>query len=210
MKNRTVAFVGGLSLIAAFGLSACANDSDGDSPPSTTPAAQTGEESQAPGPDEEGAAGFTEVPIGADISLPPLNVAGVYFQPVDMEPAGLGLAAAESNFHIEADISAQENDLGYGVGDFVPNLTVDYEILNPDGSEQQAGTFMQMNASDGPHYGANIALPAGEYTVRFIIHSPAENDHVLHVDKETGVTGQFWTNPLVAEWENWQWDGREW
>ncbi|MDR2348477.1 MAG: iron transporter [Bifidobacteriaceae bacterium] len=164
----------------------------------------------APAPGDEGAAGFVEVPIGDDISLPPLEVAGVYFQPVDMEPAGSGLSAAESDFHIEADISAGENDLGYGVGNFVPNLTVDYEILNADGSQQQAGTFMQMNASDGPHYGANLALPAGEYTVRFIIHSPEENGHVLHVDKETGVEGKFWTEPLVAEWENFQWDGREW
>jgi uncharacterized protein involved in high-affinity Fe2+ transport len=67
-----------------------------------------------------------------------------------------------------------------------------------------------MNASDGPHYGANIKLPdAGVYQVKFEIHSPAESGHVLHVDAETGVEGRFWTKPLVAEWE-FQYTPREW
>ncbi|MDR1393866.1 MAG: iron transporter [Bifidobacteriaceae bacterium] len=162
----------------------------------------------APAPGEDG--GFEETPLGDDVSVGPLNVAGVYFQPVDMEPAGMGLAAAESNFHLEADVSAGPNELGYGVGDFVPNLTVDYTIAQEDGSIVREGTFMQMNASDGPHYGANVSLPdAGIYTVKFIIHSPEENGHLLHVDKETGVTGRFWTEPLTAEWE-WDYTPREW
>jgi uncharacterized protein involved in high-affinity Fe2+ transport len=156
-------------------------------------------------------AGFEEFPIGDDIEVGPLNVAGVYFQPVDMEPAGMGLAAAESDLHIEADISAGPNDLGYGVGDFVPNLTVDYTIEDQAGTTSAEGTFMPMNASDGPHYGANIKLPkAGTYTVTFLIHSPEENGHVLHIDKETGVTGQFWTEPLVAQWDAFNYVPREW
>jgi uncharacterized protein involved in high-affinity Fe2+ transport len=207
MKTRSIALLGGLGLFVSLGLGACAEDPGKDT--ATGQSSKSGGDA-APAPGEDGAAGFTEEPIGDDVTVGPLVVAGVYFQPVDMEPAGMGLAAVDSDFHIEADVSAGENDLGYGVGDFVPNLTVDYEILNTDGSEQQSGTFMQMNASDGPHYGANLALPAGEYTVRFLIHSPAENDQVLHVDKETGVTGKFWTEPLVAQWEQWQWDGREW
>ncbi len=155
-------------------------------------------------------AGFEEFPIGDDVEVGPLNVAGVYFQPVDMEPATMGLAAAESDMHIEADISALENDLGYGVGSFVPNLTVDYEIVAESGDMAAEGTFMQMNASDGPHYGANIALPdAGTYTVRFFVHSPEENGTLLHVDPETGVEGRFWTEPLEAEWQ-FDYVPREW
>jgi uncharacterized protein involved in high-affinity Fe2+ transport len=152
-------------------------------------------------PGEE--AGFEEFPLGDDFELGPLNVAGVYFQPVDMLPAGTGLPASESDMHIEADISAAENDLGYGVGDFVPNLTVDYEIIRSTG-ERIEGTFMPMNASDGPHYGANIKLPGvggpGEYTVRYIIQNPEAQGFVLHVDESTGVPGRFWSAPLVAEW----------
>jgi uncharacterized protein involved in high-affinity Fe2+ transport len=61
-------------------------------------------------PGEE--AGFTEYPLGDDFVLGPLNVAGVYFQPVDMIPASAGLPASQSDMHMEADISAAENDLG--------------------------------------------------------------------------------------------------
>jgi uncharacterized protein involved in high-affinity Fe2+ transport len=151
-------------------------------------------------PGEE--AGFIEYPLGDDFVLGPLNVAGVYFQPVDMLPAAAGLPASQADMHLEADISAAENDLGYGVGDFVPYLTVLYEIIKSTG-EKAEGTFMPMNASDGPHYGANIKLPgsggAGSYTVRFLIQNPEAQGYVLHVDPETGVLGRFWGAPLVAE-----------
>jgi uncharacterized protein involved in high-affinity Fe2+ transport len=156
-------------------------------------------------PGEE--AGFTEYPVGDDIELFPLNVAGVYFQPVDMVPASAGLAASQADIHIEADISAMEgNDLGYGAGDFIPYLTVDYEISKTDGSWKSEGTFMPMSASDGPHYGANVKLgdqkggDLGEYKVRFIVKNPELLGYVLHVDSETGVPGRFWNQPLVAEW----------
>jgi uncharacterized protein involved in high-affinity Fe2+ transport len=52
------------------------------------------------------AAGFEEFPLGDDIVLGPLNVAGVYFQAVDMVPASAGLPASQSDMHLEADISA--------------------------------------------------------------------------------------------------------
>ncbi|MDR1118172.1 MAG: iron transporter [Bifidobacteriaceae bacterium] len=198
-----------MTLALAFGLGACGASEDNASTGANTGDAveETGDDA-APAPGED--AGFEETPIGDPQSLGPLEVAGVYFQPVDMEPAGMGLAAAESNFHIEADISAGQNDLGYGVGDFVPNLTVEYSITAEDGTVKSEGTFMPMNASDGPHYGANVALAdAGIYDVKFMIHSPEENGHLLHVDKETGVTGRFWTEPLVAEW-TWDYVPREW
>jgi uncharacterized protein involved in high-affinity Fe2+ transport len=153
-------------------------------------------------PGEE--AGFEEFPLGDDFELGPLNVAGVYFQPVDMLPASAGLPASQSDMHMEADISALENDLGYGVGDFVPYLTVQYEIIKLASDEKVEGTFMPMNASDGPHYGANIKLPgtggAGEYKVVFLIQNPEAQGYVLHTDAATGVPGRFWGAPLRAEW----------
>jgi uncharacterized protein involved in high-affinity Fe2+ transport len=154
-------------------------------------------------------AGFEEFPIGDDIEFkdakgtPYINVAGVYFQPVDMLPAGKSLSKAESDMHMEADISAMEgNELGYGAGDFVPNLTVRYEIAKQGSGWKIDGAFMPMNASDGPHYGANIKLDgAGTYKVRFIIQNPESLGYLLHVDAETGVPGRFWQQPLVAEWD---------
>jgi uncharacterized protein involved in high-affinity Fe2+ transport len=176
---------------------------------------QSGGSSQAERPaavagaDEE--AGFEEFPIGDDIELFPLNVAGVYFQPVDMLPAGESLPASQSDMHIEADISALENNaLGYGAGDFVPNLTVRYEIVKTGSNWQIEGTFMPMSASDGPHYGNNIKLDgAGTYHVKFLIQSPEAQGYLLHVDQETGVTGRFWPTPLVAEWD-FDWIPRTW
>jgi uncharacterized protein involved in high-affinity Fe2+ transport len=146
-------------------------------------------------------AGFEEFPLGDDFELGPLNVAGVYFQPVDMIPPSAGLPAAQSDVHMEADISALSNDLGYGVGDFVPNLTVKYEISQASGWKSE-GTFMPMNASDGPHYGANLKLNGvGQYKVRFLIQNPEAQGYVLHVDETTGVPGRFWGQPLIAEWD---------
>jgi uncharacterized protein involved in high-affinity Fe2+ transport/TolB-like protein len=150
-------------------------------------------------------AGFWEYPLGDDYELGPLNVAGVYYQPVDMIPASAGLLASQSDMHIEVDISAAEgNYLGYGVGDFVPYLTVWYEIVKSRTGEKIEGTLMPMNASDGFHYGANIKLPGtggpGTYIVRFIIQNPETQGFVLHVDQETGVPGRFWNAPLVAVW----------
>jgi uncharacterized protein involved in high-affinity Fe2+ transport len=163
------------------------------------PGAQQGSKPQSTvSPGEE--AGFTEYPLGDDLELGPLNVAGVYFQPVDMIPASAGLPASQADIHLEADISALENNLGYGVGDFVPNLTVRYEISQASGWKSE-GTFMPMNASDGPHYGANVKLNGiGQYKVRFLIQNPEAQGYVLHVDKTTGVPGRFWVQPLVAEW----------
>ncbi|MDR2048886.1 MAG: iron transporter [Treponema sp.] len=160
-------------------------------------------------PGEE--AGFEEFPLGDEIELFPLNVAGVYFQPVDMLPAGASLPAAQADMHMEADIAALEgNGLGYGAGDFVPYLTVRYEITKNGSSWKIDGTFMPMNASDGPHYGANLKLDgAGTYHIRFIIQNPDSQGYLLHIDQETGVPGRFWNQPLVAEWD-FDWIPRVW
>jgi uncharacterized protein involved in high-affinity Fe2+ transport len=157
---------------------------------------------QAPKPGDE-TAGFEEFPLGDEQQVGPLNVAGVYFQPVDMEPAGLGgLAASQSDMHLEADIAAlPNNNLGYGAGDFVPYLTVKYKAQKQDGKLIE-GNFMPMNATDGPHYGNNVKLDGpGRYKITFIIENPEKQSYLLHVDKETGVTGRFWKQPLEVSWD---------
>ena len=160
-------------------------------------------EAAAPAP-SEATKGFEEFPIGDDQVVGPLNIAGVYFQPVDMEPAGLGgLPASQSDMHLEADISAVEgNELGYGAGDFVPNLTVKYRAQKNGSDKVIEGNFMPMSASDGPHYGNNVKLDgAGTYKITFIIENPEKQSYLLHVDKETGVTGRFWKEPIVVSWD---------
>lgn len=163
----------------------------------------------APGED----AGFEEFPIGDDTEVGPLSVSGVYFQPVDMEPAGNSLAKEESDCHMEADIAATEEGttLGYGKGDFIPWLNVKAYVQKKGSDKVQEIAFMPMNASDGPHYGANVKFEEGlgTYNVKFEISAPG-NDYLLHVDKETGVTGRFWTEPIVVEWKDFEWSGPKW
>lgn len=177
------------------------------------PAANAKIVTTAPAPTEDEAAGFDEFPIGDEQDVGPLHIGGVYFQPVDMEPAGNSLAKNEADCHVEADISANDSGavLGYGVGDFVPYLHVKAYIQKHGSDKVQEVAFMPMNASDGPHYGANMKFEEGlgKYNVKFEIKAPG-NDYLLHVDKETGVTGRFWTEPLIVEWPDFEWTGPQW
>ncbi|MDO5721505.1 MAG: iron transporter [Actinomycetaceae bacterium] len=205
MKKTITRLAAACAAVAMLGtVTACSSQKGADAPEgSDTPAATAAEETEAAG-DE---AGFREEPVGDEVFEGPLKVAAVYFQPVVMEPV-VGVPHTEASMHLEADIAAvPENGLGYGAGDFIPGLTVEYKILDKENKEVQAGTFMPMNASDGPHYGLNLPkLDAGVYTLQFIIHSPEENGWLLHTDKETGVPNKFWTEPIVAEFKDWNWD----
>lgn len=202
MKRSLFRVGAALATLALAGtLAACSNNSSSSS--SETPAGPAPADSAAPAPGED--AGFEEQPLGDDVTVGPLTVGGVYFQPVDMEPE-VGTPAADSSMHLEADIHAvKDNNLGFGTGAFVPGLTVDYSIKDKSGNAVQEGTLMPMNASDGPHYGLNLPkLDAGTYDVTFTIKPPS--GWLLHTDKTTGVKGRFWTEPLVAEFPDWQWD----
>lgn len=157
-----------------------------------------------------GQAGFEEIPIG-ETQVGPYNVAAVYFQAVDMYPAGKNPSKEDSDMHLEADIHLKPADaIAYGFGngeDIWPAyLTVKYEIAKIDGKKVMEGSFMPMNADDGPHYGANIkkGLPVGVYKLKFIIEPPT--DYLLHTDPETGVPAKenaknfFQTYTVVFDW----------
>lgn len=153
-----------------------------------------------------GNAGFKEYPIGDEVDATEagLKVAAVYLKPVVMEPAQkAGLKADQSDIHLEADISALGNNpLGFGVGEFVPYLTVKYKLVHKDSSKTQEGSFMPMNAGDGSHYGANIKMMgAGTYKLTYLIDSPEKQDFLIHTDKDTGVHGTFWKKPIELTWE---------
>lgn len=159
------------------------------------------------------AAGFTEIPIFEDEEVEFMNVSAVYFQPVPMSNGNENIE--DFDLHLECDISALANDLGYGVGDWVPYLTVDYDVIGSDGESAASGTFMVMSASDGPHYGANIALPnADTYTLKFTFHNPEENGYLVHTDAETGPGGTFDTyfadGNLEVTYEGWEYIPQEW
>ena len=178
--KKAIALV--LSLVMVLALAACGNN------------ASTTEQTEAPAPTQEQTTaavetaeaaapegGFEEIEIWADEEVGFLNVNGVYFQPVPM--SGGFENYEDFNLHFEADVSALENNLGYGVGDWVPYMTVDYELTGKNSGTVVSGTFMPMNADDGNHYGANLKMDVADtYSVKLTFHSPAENGFLIHLD----------------------------
>lgn len=140
-----------------------------------------------------GAAWAGELPAGEPIEINGLKVAGIFLQPVEMEPAMHGQAAAGSDIHLEADIHALKgNENGFAAGEWVPGLKVDYALSKKGSAWKTAGSLHPMVASDGPHYGANVKLDGpGQYELAFTIHPPSATGFMRHTDKETGV-GAWW------------------
>ena len=140
-----------------------------------------------------GAYAFTEYPAGEPQTINEMEIAAVYLQPIDMEPRGMGLSAAEADVHLEADIHATKgNQNGFGEGEWIPYLTITYTLENLDTKAKQEGTFMPMVASDGPHYGQNIKmLGVGNYKVTYHIEPPPKAGMHRHTDEDTGV-GKWW------------------
>jgi len=144
---------------------------------------------------------FKEYPIGEAQTMNEMEIAAVYLQPVDMEPRGMGLPAAKSDIHLEADIHATKgNKNGFGEGEWMPFLTISYTLVNVDTNEKQEGSFMPMVASDGPHYGANVKMMGvGNYKVTYHIEPPSKAGMHRHTDSETGV-GRWW-KPFDVSYE---------
>ncbi|MCR4937370.1 MAG: iron transporter [Lachnospiraceae bacterium] len=225
MKKKLIALV--LSGVMAASFVACGSDTATSEAPVTsgevTEQAAATEATEAPAAQEvvEGAAeevaagdaGFVENEIFSDEQLAFINLSAVWFQAVPMENETMSYSAEDADIHIEADISALENNLGYGVGDWIPYLTVDYDIQDTDGNSVVSGTFMEMAASDGPHYGNNIKLDPGTYNLKITIHSPGENGYLIHSDSETGPGGllsdYFADGPLTYTFEGWDFAGLE-
>lgn len=221
MKNKKLAALLGLLLAGSMTVSMAACGSTNSASDTKADSSSQSSDSSSSDSSSDSGAGFEEVPVGPsgtaeeqDQDAGPLTVGAVYFQPIDMEPSSMGLKAADASFHLEADIHANQKgtELGYGKGDFVPDLTVNYEIINNANNETvDSGTFMQMNASDGPHYGANVKLDkAGAYKLVLKIESPEKKGWMLHVDPETGVKGRFWTEPIEVTFPDWNYTPQEW
>ena len=144
-----------------------------------------------------------EYPIGEPQFGGGMEVAAVYLQPIEMEPAGMMLAAEKADIHLEADIHATKDNVnGFANGDWVPNLEVTYKLVK-EGKTVAEGPAMAMVASDGPHYGDNIKLDGpGNYTLTFHIAPPSGEGHMAfgrHVDKETGVAP--WFEPFETKYD---------
>ncbi len=143
-------------------------------------------------------AGPREYPIGEPVSRNHVQVAAVWLPGVTMD----GMSAGPSDLiHLEADIrSLGENPNGFAKDEFIPYLKVKYAITPASGGPAiDSGEFSPMIASDGLHYGANIALPKpGTYKLTYAIDPPSAGGLGRHV----GVGGvAAWWKPFTAEFE---------
>ena len=138
-----------------------------------------------------------EYPIGEPQQCAGMEVGAVYLQPISMDPPGMMRAAAESDVHMETDISALENNAhGFQEGSFVPYLNISYRLQKVGSEQVLEGDFHAMVANDGPHYGDNIKLMGpGKYQLTYFVSAPGQSAHGhafgRHTDKETGVAPWF-------------------
>jgi uncharacterized protein involved in high-affinity Fe2+ transport len=139
-----------------------------------------------------------EQPIGEPVEKNGMEIAGVYLQAVQMEPVHAHHQPAD--IHIEADIKGiKGNNNGFGEGEWIPYLDIDYELTKPGSSFKKTGKLVPMVASNGPHYGDNVKMDGpGKYHVVYKI-APGAHGFLRHTDKETGV-GKWW-EPFTVEWD---------
>jgi uncharacterized protein involved in high-affinity Fe2+ transport len=147
-----------------------------------------------------------ETPIGPHVTQNGIEVGAVYLQPIEMDPPDMMRAAAASDIHLEADIhAAKDNRNGFAEGDWVPSLTVSFEITKLEGEAatgpKVTGSLMPMVANDGPHYGDNVKLSGpGRYRLKLTVAPPGPHSHFgRHVDKETGVAEWFKPFDLIQD-----------
>ena len=209
-----------MGVALALTMAACASDKEQSESGATPDQAMSEEVTEqeesadaAIGRDKD-TAGINELPVGdsGPQTNGPLTVDLVYFQAVDMEHGSMTMPpASESDMHFEVDLVTTEEatDFGYEADQFLPYLDVTAVATNKDtGEEIDLGTMMPMIAADGPHYGNNIKLAPGNYSVDVKVASPSD-DFMLHTGNDTSaVKGRFWEEPLEFHFDNWQWDGQ--
>ena len=213
MKIQWKAAVGASALVLA--LTACSGA------PASTSAAPTasGPATTAAAPAEKPAgtnvAGINELPVGdsgPQAAGEFLEVNAVYFQAVDMEHGSMAMPpASDSDMHFEIDVKTTEaaSAIGFEADQFLPYLKINPKLTEKNtGEVVDLGTLMPMIAVDGPHYGNNIKLKPGLYTVELTIQSPAD-EFMLHTGNDTSaVEGRFWSEPLKVTFDNFEWDGQ--
>ncbi len=144
--------------------------------------------------------GGIETPIGDDVERNGMLIAAAWLPPIQME--GAELPQHDNIIHLEADIHALAgNRNGFGLGAWIPSLTVNFEIvpIDPPGNSIR-GEFEPMVAKDGPHYGATIEMPGpGKYKLTYHIDNPSKKGFGRHSDPITGVDP--WWDAFDVEFE---------
>ncbi|MCY2934122.1 MAG: iron transporter [Planctomycetota bacterium] len=148
-------------------------------------------------------AGFREYPIGdpEGFTKNQLRIAAVWLPSVTMDGAS---ASSSGTIHVEADISATENNTnGFASGEFVPYLKIAYKLTSEDGKTViDQGAMLPMVARDGLHYGTSMVPPKpGNYRLMYTIEPPSAGGLGRHHDPVTGVAPWWEPFQVTFEWE---------
>ncbi len=138
----------------------------------------------------------TETPLGKPQYVNGMEIATNYSPPIKMDPDGFMMSVENSDFHLEADIHAtKRSPQGFGKGEWIPYLSVKYEIKKAGSDFVIRGDLTPMVDHDGPHYGGNVKLDgSGKYDLKLTVMPPSENRHARfgrHTDMESGVPMWF-------------------
>jgi len=143
---------------------------------------------------------FREYPIGDSQSRAGMKFVAVYLPPIQVDKEEIIPREGKERIHLECDVHAiRGNKNGFGIGEFIPYLTVHYRLTRLDSKKTIEGLFAPMVAKDGPHYGATIRmLGKGTYKVEYEVRNPGENGFGRHTDPVTGVGP--WFEPFTLTW----------
>lgn len=140
-------------------------------------------------------------PIGQPVEIDGMTVGAVYLQAVEMDPQDDRVGPAEADIHLTAQIRALPgNPNGFAAGEWIPNLTVDFELTRRGSAYDVKGGLAPMVAQGGPHYGKNLKLDGpGRYHLALTVAAPVTYGFYRHVDKETGVAP--WWPTFTQDWD---------
>jgi uncharacterized protein involved in high-affinity Fe2+ transport len=156
-----------------------------------------------------GSASAREYFIGGPVKQNDMEIVANYLKGIEMSGMGegemkgmAGMGKADGDvIHLEADIHATaDNPYGYGDGEWVPYLTIHYDLKKAGSDWTAEGVLLPMTAKDGPHYANNLPMGGeGTYRLTYHIAPPANGVFWRHIDKETGVPD--WWKPITVSFD---------
>jgi uncharacterized protein involved in high-affinity Fe2+ transport len=148
-----------------------------------------------------------ETALGAPVTRPDagLTITAAYEAPLSVDGSDtsnqpLFLSPDKADLFLAVNIrGGKGNKNGFGVGEFIPYLSVSYTLQRHGGGELQRGYLHSLVGPKGMRYGNNVKLSgSGSYTLTLTIEPPIKVGFGRHTDLETGVSK--WWKQIQVEW----------
>ncbi|AIA03130.1 iron transporter [Streptomyces noursei] len=136
---------------------------------------------------------MNEYPIDKPHTINGMELSAAYRKPTESDPSGLGLRPREADMRLLFDCRAlMGNKNGFAVGDFIPYLTVSYELSRHGTEGAQKGHLDPLVDSNSLHYSTNVKTQGtGHYLLRVTVAPPPEASLLRDTSKEAGVGSWF-------------------